>query len=374
MEALKEDPDPGTGPQHRRYVPGSVRPQVMQWGHSSRMACHPGGGRTLGLLRRRFWWPTMERDVQRFVAGCAICARGKTLHRPPAGLLRPLSIPTRPWSHIALDLVTGLPESQGYTTILTIVDRFSKAVHFVPLTKLPSAMETAQLLIENVLRLHGIPAEITSDRGPQFISGVWQAFFRAIGAKANLSSGYHPQTNGQTERANQHLESVLRCVTATETSRWSEQLPWVEYAVNSQTCAATGLSPFEASVGYQPPVFPQQEVEVAVPSVHHHYRRCRRIWRAAREALQRTREQNVRYANAHRCPAPEYRVGEKVWLSTKNIRLQGETKKMSPRYVGPFSIAKMVNPVTIRLRLPPTMRIHPVFHVSLVKTYVSSLF
>ena len=164
QEALKEDLDPGTGPQHRRYVPGSVCPQVMQWGHSSRLACHPGGGRTLGLLRCSFWWPTIERDVRKFVAGCAICARGKA--------------PTCPWSHIALDFVTGLPESQGYTTILTIVDRFPKAVHFVPLTKLPSAMETAELLVEHVLRLHGILAEITSDRGPQFISGLGLVFWQ----------------------------------------------------------------------------------------------------------------------------------------------------------------------------------------------------
>ena len=163
---------------------------------------------------------------------------------------------------------------------------------------------------------------------------------------------------------------VLRCVTATEARRWRKQLPWVEYAINSQTCAANGLSPFEASVGYQPPLFPQHEVEVAVPSAQQHYRWCRRMWKAAREALHRTGEQNARYANAHRSSALEYQVGERVWLSTKNIRFQEETKKMSLRYIGPFSIAKKVNPVTIRLKLPPTMRIHPVFHVSQVKPYI----
>ena len=139
------------------------------------------------------------------------------------------------------------------------------------------------------------------------LSGVWQAFCQVIGAKANLSSGYHPQTNGQTERANQHLEYVLRCVTAMEARRWSKQLPWVEYAINSQTCAATGLSPFEASMGYQPPLFPQQEVEVAVPSVQQHYRWCRRTWKATLEALHRTGEQNARYANAYRNPARSIR-------------------------------------------------------------------
>ena len=130
------------------------------------------------------------------------------MHRPPAGLLRPLPVPGRPWSHITLDFVTGLPLSQGNDTILTIVDRFSKVVYFVDLPKLPSATETAQLLVGHVFRIHGIPADIVSDGGPQFTSGVWKEFCKALGT-SSLSSGYHPQSNGQTERANQDLETAL---------------------------------------------------------------------------------------------------------------------------------------------------------------------
>lgn len=130
-------------PPNRQFVPNSVRSQVLQWGHASRFACHPGVNRTLGLLRRHFWWPTMEADTRDYVLACSICAQGKSSHRPPAGLLQPLPVPSRPWSHIALDFVTGLPPSQGNSVILTIVDRFSKAVHFVALAKLPSAKGTA---------------------------------------------------------------------------------------------------------------------------------------------------------------------------------------------------------------------------------------
>ena len=107
------------------------------------------------------------------MAACDVCSRSKTSHRPPAGLLRPLHIPSRLWSHIALDFVTGLPTSQGNTTILTMVDRFSKMVHFAALPKLPSAAEMANLLVSHVVRLHGIPLDIVSDRGPQFTSRVW---------------------------------------------------------------------------------------------------------------------------------------------------------------------------------------------------------
>ena len=121
--------------------------------------------------------------------------------------------------------MSGLPDSKGNNTILTVVDRFSKMVHFVALPKLPSAAETADPLISQVVRLHGIPQNIVSDRGPQFTSGVWKAFCRGIGAMVNLSSGYHPQTNGQVEWANQALEATLRCVTTSNPASWSLHLP-----------------------------------------------------------------------------------------------------------------------------------------------------
>lgn len=184
-----------------------------------------------------------------------------------AVLFCPLPMPHRPWSHIAMDFVTGLPPSEGNILILTIVDHFSKAVHFIPLPKLPSALETATLPNQHVIRLHSIPQDILSDRGPQFLSQVWKAFCQALGASANLSSGYHPQTNGQTERANRDLGAALGFVTSRQSSSRSSHLPWLEYAHNSLVCSVTGISPFMASVGFQPPLFPTQERDVAVSSV-----------------------------------------------------------------------------------------------------------
>ncbi len=150
----------------------------------------------------------MARDIREFVLACSVCARGKTSNRPPEGLLQPLLVPSRPWSHIALDFVTALPPSLGNTVVLTVVDRFSKAAHFIPLPKLPSAKETAATVVNHVFRIHGLPADVVSDRGPQFVSKFWREFCRLLGATVSLSSGFHPQTNGQTERANQDLERV----------------------------------------------------------------------------------------------------------------------------------------------------------------------
>ncbi|XP_062861061.1 ribonuclease inhibitor-like [Trichomycterus rosablanca] len=152
----------------------------------------------------------------------------------------------------------------------------NKFAAITTLPKLPSTFETAQLLFDQVFKIHGIPQDIVSDRGPQFVSQVWCSFCKALGTSVSLSSGFHPQSNGQAERANQELEAALHCITASNPSQWSTQLAWVEYAHN---CSATGRSPIEASLGYQSPHFAEQEQELAVPSVKHHIRRCRKVWR-----------------------------------------------------------------------------------------------
>ncbi|KAK2917253.1 hypothetical protein Q8A73_003999 [Channa argus] len=370
--AQQQEPDPGTGPPGLLFVPSRVRSQVLQWAHCSKFSCHPGADRSIHLLQRHFWWPSLIKDTREFVAACATCARGKTPKKPPDGLLQPLPIPSRPWSHIALDFVTGLPPSHGNTTILTIIDRFSKAVHFVPLPKLPTATETAELLTQHVLRLHGIPRDIVSDCGPQFVSQVWKAFCKALGATVSLSSGFHPQSNGQTERANQSLETALRCVTSSNPATWSSFIPWIEYAHNSLTSSATGLSPFMCSLGYQPPMFPNQETEIAVPSVNAHIRRCRRLWKEARAVLLRTTQRNKRLADRRRTPAPTYTPGQTVYLSTQNIPLHIESRKLAPRYIGPFPVVRIINPSAVQLKLPRSMRVHPVFHVSQLKPVSSS--
>ncbi|XP_036003961.1 uncharacterized protein LOC110367566 [Fundulus heteroclitus] len=371
-QAAQAEPDPGNGPPGKTYVPSSVRPQVLHWFHSTKLFAHPGSRRTSTLITRHFWWPSLYKDVREYTLACPTCAQNKSSNRPPAGLLQPLPLPQRPWSHIALDFVTGLPSSRGMTTILTIVDRFSKACHLVPLRKLPSAFQTAQLLVRHVFRLHGIPKEILSDRGPQFTSRVWKEFSTALGAKCALSSGYHPQSNGQTERLNQELESSLRCLTSTNPTDWSTFLPWVEYAHNSLVSTSTNHSPFEASLGYQPPLFPADEKQITVTSVAHHIRRCQQVWDQTIHSLRRSTEQIRRFADRRRVPAPHYRPGQRVWLSSKDLPHRSTSRKLAPRFTGPYVIDSIVSPSAVRLRLSPRSRIHPTFHVSQLKPVHSS--
>ncbi|MCI4392739.1 hypothetical protein PGIGA_G00149220 [Pangasianodon gigas] len=371
-QALQTDPDPGTGPAGLLFVPKAVRSQVLQWGHSSHLTAHPGYQRTYEFLHRRFWWPGMSNDVKGFVASCSVCVQRKNQQQQPQGLLHPLPIPNRPWSHLSLDFITGLPTSKGNSVILVVVDRFSKACHFIPLPKLPTAFETAELVIEHVFQVFGLPQDMVSDRGPQFSSRVWQAFCKLIGATASLSSGYHPQSNGQTERINQELETTLRSLASDNPSSWSSQLLWAEYAHNTLQSSATGMSPFQCQFGFQPPLFPEQEDDAGVPSVSLFIRRCKKTWQKVWQALLQTSKRNQAQANRRRRPACCFRPGQRVWLSSRDFPLRVDSRKLAPRFVGPFKVIRKVNPVSYQLQLPHSLKINPTFHVSQLRPVLTS--
>ncbi|KAL0148450.1 hypothetical protein M9458_056260 [Cirrhinus mrigala] len=363
----EQHPPPPECPPQLTYVPETHREQLLQQVHSTPSSGHPGITATLHLLKNRFWWPTINQDTQAFVKNCTVCNTCKPSRQLPAGLLQPLPIPQRPSSHIAIDFVTDLPNSQGKTTILTVVDRFSKSCRLIPLPKLPTALETAETLCNFVFRFYGLPEDILSDRGPQFTSRVWAAFFSLLNVNISLTSGYHPQANGQTERLNQELTRFLRTYCHSHQADWSRYLMWAEYAQNSLLKPATGLTPFKCVLGYQPPLFPWSGEPSDLPSVNEWLQRSEETWNRAHIHLQRAVRHQVEQANRHRRPNPEYTPGQWVWLSTRDLRLRLPSRKLSPRYVGPFKILRQITPVSFRLELPSNYRISPTFHVSLLK-------
>ncbi|KAL0181744.1 hypothetical protein M9458_024150, partial [Cirrhinus mrigala] len=263
----QNEPSPPECPPNRQYVPQALRQRTLQWVHASLSSGHPGIHCTTILVGNAFWWPNMNRDIFNFVKACAVCAQSKTPCELPAGLLQPLPIPRCPWSHLSIDFITDLPNSNGYTTILVIVDRFSKSCRLIPLRSLPTAMETALELFSQVFRIYGLPEDIVSDRGPQFTSRVWQAFCKQLDINVSLTSGYHPQSNGQVERLNQEIRRYPRTYCNRKQDRWSDFLPWAEYAQNSLTHSSTGLTPFQCVLGYQPPTFPWSGEPSMVPLV-----------------------------------------------------------------------------------------------------------
>ncbi len=371
--ATLDEPAPLGGPEGKSFVPTALRLALLDSVHSSPGSGHPGNQRTLSLLRNKYWWPNMARDVARYIKGCSVCAIASTPRRLPEGKLVPLPIPHRPWSHLGIDFATDLPSSNGFTTILVVIDRFSKACKLIPLRGLPTALETAEALFQLVFRNFGIPEDIVSDRGPQFTSRVWHAFFRLLGVTVSLSSGYHPQSNGQTERKIQEIGRYLRAYCHEHQDTWSQYLPWAEYAQNSLRQETTGLTPFQCILGYQPPLFPWTGEPSEVPAVDYWFRESERVWDSAHIRLQQAVRRHKINADVRRTTAPMYRPGDQVWLSTRDIRLRRPCKKLSPRYIGPFPILRQINEVTYKLRLPNHYRISPTFHVSLLKPFTNPL-
>ncbi|KAL0147695.1 hypothetical protein M9458_057004 [Cirrhinus mrigala] len=366
-EGHAQDPPPADCPTHLTYVPLNLRTRVLSEVHATPSSGHPGIEATIQLLHNRFWWPSLRSDTIAFVKSCSVCNTSKTPRQLPAGLLQPLPVPKRPWSHIAVDFVTDLPSSHGHTTILSVVDRFSKGCRFIPLPKLPTAMETAEALCNSVFRFYGLPEDIVSDRGPQFTSRLWSSFFHLLGVNISLTSGYHPEANGQVERLNQELTRFLRSYCQDHQEDWSRFLLWAEYAQNSLRKPSTNLTPFQCILGYQPPLFPWSGEPSDLPAVNSWFQQSEETWNRAHVHLQRAVRRTQTQADRRRRPNPPYEPGQWVWLSTRDLRLRLPCRKLSPRYVGPFQITRQITPVSFRLDLPSEYRISPTFHVSLLK-------
>uniref|UniRef100_A0A8C1YSB8 Gypsy retrotransposon integrase-like protein 1 n=1 Tax=Cyprinus carpio TaxID=7962 RepID=A0A8C1YSB8_CYPCA len=363
----EQNETPVACPVDRIFVPEHLRDQVISQVHCHPSSGHPGITATINQLENRFWWESLHKDTTNYIQQCNSCITNKSSKQSPAGLLQPLPIPQRPWSHIAIDFITDLPNSQGHTTILTIIDRFSKACRLIPLPKLPTALQTAEHLCNWVFRLYGLPEDIVSDRGPQFTSQLWSAFFKALNVNVSLTSGYHPQANGQVERLNQELNRFLRTYCNQNQDDWARYLLWAEYAQNSLLKPSTGLTPFKCVLGFQPPMFPWSGDPTDVPAVNDWMARSEEVWNRAHVHLQHAVRRQKEQADRRRRPGPNYQPGQWVWLSTRDLRLRLPCRKLSPRYVGPFQITRQITPVSFRLALPNTYRISPTFHVSLLK-------
>jgi hypothetical protein len=229
--------------------------------HNSGLGGHSGGLVTYHKVKQMFAWPHMKQDITKYVQHCTVCQQAKSEHTKLPGKLQPLPIPPEAWHTVGLDFIEGLPISGKYDTILVVVDKFTKFGHFIPLKHPFTAATVAQAFVDNVYCFHSMPKVIISDRDKVFISSFWQNLFRLADTTMNMSSSYHPQTDGQTERLNQCLETYLRCLVHANPKQWAKWLSLAAYWYNTSFHSALGRSPFEVLYGRKPRHFAFQRAE-----------------------------------------------------------------------------------------------------------------
>ncbi|KAK1585107.1 hypothetical protein QYE76_037473, partial [Lolium multiflorum] len=231
----------------------SLRKLLLQESHGGGLMGHFGRDKTLSMLSTHYYWPRMKRDVERLCNRCTTCLQAKSTSNPH-GLYMPLPIPYAPWSDISMDFVLGLPRTKhGHDSIFVVVDRFSKMAHFIPCHKSDDASHIASLFFREVVRLHGIPASIVSDRDVKFMSYLWKSLMAKFGVKLLFSSSSHPQTDGQTEVVNRSLSTLLRTLVKKNLKSWEDCIPHAEFAYNRAKHSTTLRSPFMVVYGFEPP-------------------------------------------------------------------------------------------------------------------------
>lgn len=357
----------------RIYVPNHdpLKTALLKACHEHPIAGHPGRARTYDLLCRDYYWPGMLSYVERWVKNCHTCRRSNPARDARQGVLRPLPIPERAWQHISMDFITHLPPSDGYNAILIIACRLTKMRHIIACKGTCDAEDTARYYLREVWKLHGLPQTIVSDRGPQFVAEFWKKLTQQLSINSLLSTAFHPETDGQTERLNAVLEQYLRAYVSYLQDDWNRWLPLAEFAANSLKSETTGMSPFFANYGFHPRMGFEPTITVrGTPAT----RDAERFAQTMQEILEYLRSESTaaqaRYeeqANRHRRPARRYQEGDLVWLDARNIKTLRPQKKLDWKNIGPLKIAKVISPYAYRLELPDSMKIHPVFHTNLLR-------
>ena len=359
--------------QNKLYIPPNCRSTALKICHDSPSAGHFGIRKTINLLNRDFWWNSLSSDAKDYIRSCDICCRSKSSRHKPYGYLQPLEIPSRPWSSISMDFITDLPKSNGNTCILVGVDRFSKMAHFTAFPNVPSATDTANAFMINIFRLHGLPNEIISDRGTQFTSKFWIAICNVFKINMKFSSPFHHQTNGLTERVNSVVEQYLRCFTNYKGSDWNDYLYFAEFSYNNAIQESSKYSPFFANYGFNPRHSPEIPNNIDVPRAEELVKNMNDLYKELKNNLEQASKKQETFANKYRSKPPEFKINDKVWINSSLI-LRNKNKKLKPRKLGPYKIIEKISPVTYKLSLPKSLRIHPIIHVSELEPYYEDHF
>jgi hypothetical protein len=340
-----------------------LRRGILHHFHSSLTAGHPGISKTIQLIQPHYWWPCMKDFITEYVKGCALCQMNKINTHPTHPPIFPITTSsTLPFQTISLDFITKLPPSYGYDTILTITDHdISKASIFLPCKEMIDAVGIAELYATHVFLHYGVPLKVISDRDPHFDLAFTTDLCKLLGVRQNISSAYHLQTDGQSERTNQSLETYLQLYCDTQQHEWAKLLPMAQYVRNLWPSITTKQVPFNTLIGYTPQAH-QPTCSSHIPNLQQRLKNIKESRTAALEAIRKVQEKQEQVLTRFK----DFSIGDKVWLEGTNLKRIEGTLKLSPRRYGPFKVAAKISHVTYRINLPKAWKIHNVFHASLL--------
>ncbi|KAM0887617.1 hypothetical protein ACQ4PT_028880 [Festuca glaucescens] len=341
--------------------------------HASAIGGHSGAQATYQRLKRLFAWTGMKGAVTDFVSQCDVCQHAKHINVHPHGLLQPLPVPAGAWQDITIDFIEGLPLSDGANTILVAVDRLTKYAHFMPMKHPFSAQQVARTLIDTVVKLHGMPRSIVSDRDRIFTSTFWKLLFEKLGTKLKFTTAYHPQTDGQSERVNQGLEMYLRCSIHANPTHWKKWLPVAELWYNSSFHSTIGVSPFQALYGYEPNFGAIPDIGICSDNPVAAILAERAVQLENLKVNMAAAQNRMKQKTDKNRTEKEFQMGDTVLLKLQPYVQKSVVSRPYPKlaykYFGPYKILERIGKVAYRLELPKGSLVHPVFHVSQLKDY-----
>jgi hypothetical protein len=310
----------------------------------------------------------MKKQTKEFVQTCLICQRAKPDRSKYPGLLEPLPTPDAAWQTVTMDFIEGLPTSGTANSIMVVVDKYTRYAHFIPLHHPFTAAKVAAAYMTNVFKLHSLPKVMISDRDPIFTSRFWKELFELLGSELRMSSAYHPQTDGQSERVNQCLEIYLRCFTHACPTKWSQYLAFAEYWYNTSYHSAIQMSPFVALYGHEPRHWGlDSSYTCSAPSLEEWLDERKHIQLVLQQNLHRARQYMKNQADKKRTER-KFELRDEVFVKLQPYVQSSVTRrsnqKFACRYFGPYSVIKIINPVAYEVALPQGSKVHPVFHVS----------
>jgi Integrase zinc binding domain/Integrase core domain/Chromo (CHRromatin Organisation MOdifier) domain len=348
------------------------RDRVVHILHDSSIGGHAGILGTYQRAKKLFYWPGMKESVIQIVQKCNTCQLNKGENVASPGLLQPIPVPEGPWAVVSMDFICGLPKSGGKDVILVIIDKFTKYCHLITLSHPFKAIDVAHSFLETIYRLHGLPGKIITDRDPLFTCNFWKELMKLLKIELNFSTAYHPQTDGQTERLNQCIESYLRCMVFHKPKDWSKWIAMAEWWYNTNYHSSLKTTPFEALYGYQPPQLNMGTIPKSInQTVNEVLVEWQQTAKVLKENLIKAQNRMKRFADKKRSERT-FQEGDWVYLKLQpyrqiSIRGKSGTHKLKPKFYGPFEILEKIGAVAYKLNLPAGSLIHPVFHVSQIK-------